>query len=247
MTDYTELKQLLDACLAEKCAGPREFRDAVDALFDVCSIETIAALVSENERLTTACVNAEGVITSESKSAGLATGRANLLEGERDQLRSGFKNFHRSLCERFGYFHDEIGWQRDQVSLEEHIATQFSHVSAENTALRGQVESLQRGAGQLQEENEALREEREGKVLVSIAPSDGLLMSMAIRSDHALGCPGYYDQKGLGRLNKGVSHARMLESALGDMRKLHEEVVGTGFYSPEKESDYQAMAEAVQP
>jgi hypothetical protein len=96
-------------------------------------------------------------------------------------------------------------------------------------------------------ENEALRKEREGKVLVSVAPSDGLLMSMAIRSDHALGCPGYYDQKGLGRPNNGVSHARMLECALGGMRKLHEEVVGTGFYSPEKEADYQAMAKAVQP
>ena len=96
-------------------------------------------------------------------------------------------------------------------------------------------------------ENEALRKEREGKVLVSVAPSDGLLMSMAIRSDHALGCPGYYDQKVLGRLNNGVSHARMLECALGDMRKLHEEVVGAGFYSPEKETDYLAMAKAVQP
>lgn len=96
-------------------------------------------------------------------------------------------------------------------------------------------------------ENEALRKEREGKVLVPVEPSAGLLMSMAIRSDHALGCPGYYDQKGLGRPNNGVSHARMLECALGDMRKLHEEVVGTGFYSPEKESDYQAMAKAVQP
>jgi len=96
-------------------------------------------------------------------------------------------------------------------------------------------------------ENEALRKEREGKVLVPVEPSAGLLMSMAIRSDHALGCPGYYDQKGLGRPNNGVSHARMLECALGDMRKLHEEVVGAGFYSPEKESDYLAMAKAVQP
>ncbi len=33
-----------------------------------------------------------------------------------------FKNFHRSLCARFGYTHDEIDWRRDQVSLEEHIA-----------------------------------------------------------------------------------------------------------------------------
>lgn len=33
-----------------------------------------------------------------------------------------FKNFHRSLCERFGYVHDEIDWRRDQCSLEEFIA-----------------------------------------------------------------------------------------------------------------------------
>lgn len=75
---------------------------------------------------------------------------------QKKQAEAGFKNFHRSLCERFGYYHDEIDWQRDQVSLEDHIATQFSHVNAENAALRGQVESLQRAAGQLQEQVEAL-------------------------------------------------------------------------------------------
>ena len=58
-----------------------------------------------------------------------------------DVMRDGrmalaaFKNFHRSLCERFGYRHDEIDWDRDQVSLEEHIS------SVINT-LRAQVASL---------------------------------------------------------------------------------------------------------
>ena len=33
-----------------------------------------------------------------------------------------FKNFHRLLCERFGYTHDERDWMRDQISLIEHIA-----------------------------------------------------------------------------------------------------------------------------
>ncbi len=33
-----------------------------------------------------------------------------------------FKNFHRSLCDRFGYTHDEKDWRRDQASLIEHIA-----------------------------------------------------------------------------------------------------------------------------
>ncbi|MGN6282132.1 hypothetical protein [Frateuria sp.] len=35
-----------------------------------------------------------------------------------------FKNFHRLLCERFGYAHDEADWKRDQVSLIEWIACQ---------------------------------------------------------------------------------------------------------------------------
>lgn len=33
-----------------------------------------------------------------------------------------FKNFHRQLCERFGYVHDPVDWKRDQLSLIEWIA-----------------------------------------------------------------------------------------------------------------------------
>ena len=33
-----------------------------------------------------------------------------------------FKNFHRLLCERFGYVHDEVHWKRDQLSVIEWIA-----------------------------------------------------------------------------------------------------------------------------
>lgn len=36
---------------------------------------------------------------------------------------AAFKNFHRSLCERFGAPHDPVDWWRDTVSLEEHIAS----------------------------------------------------------------------------------------------------------------------------
>jgi hypothetical protein len=35
-----------------------------------------------------------------------------------------FQNFHRLLCERFGYTHDEVDWKRDQISLIEWIAKQ---------------------------------------------------------------------------------------------------------------------------
>lgn len=42
-----------------------------------------------------------------------------------ERTESEFKNFHRALCVRFGYVHDERDWKRDQVSLEEHIATRL--------------------------------------------------------------------------------------------------------------------------
>lgn len=37
-------------------------------------------------------------------------------------ITSDFQNFHRLLCERFGYGHDERDWRRDLLSLIEHIA-----------------------------------------------------------------------------------------------------------------------------
>lgn len=36
-----------------------------------------------------------------------------------------FKNFHRLLCERFGYVHDEKFWWRDQLSLIEFITSKI--------------------------------------------------------------------------------------------------------------------------
>jgi len=51
-----------------------------------------------------------------------AADRIGALEGERAE----FQNFHRLLCERFGYVHDPFDWKRDQLSLIEHIAKQSS-------------------------------------------------------------------------------------------------------------------------
>ena len=48
--------------------------------------------------------------------------RAAKAEAARAEETRQFKNFHRNLCERFNYCHDEIDWKRDQASLEEHIA-----------------------------------------------------------------------------------------------------------------------------
>lgn len=74
-------------------------------------------------------------------------------------------------------------------------------------------------------------------------PSRGLLISMALRLDHGLGVPGYYDQP-LFVSGFGLTHAQRLEQAVADMRKVHEEVSGSGFYSPEREAEYLALGEA---
>lgn len=79
-------------------------------------------------------------------------------------------------------------------------------------------------------------------------PPPGLLMSMAIRYDHGLGMPGYYDS-----LNQctsipgGPTHAQRLESTLRTMRQLYEEVSGYGFYSKAREAEYAALADSKTP
>ena len=65
-------------------------------------------------------------------------------------------------------------------------------------------------------------------VTIPADPSDDLLRSMAVRYDHGLGIPGYYDQPLFG--GEVVSHEKRMESAMRTMRQLHEEVVGVGFY-----------------
>lgn len=46
------------------------------------------------------------------------------------QLWAEYRNFHRSLCSRFGYGHDEVHFRRDLVSLEEAIAAKVSSPAA---------------------------------------------------------------------------------------------------------------------
>lgn len=71
-------------------------------------------------------------------------------------------------------------------------------------------------------------------------PAPGLLMSMAIRMDHGLGVPGYYDQPMFG--SGSPSHKQRLEAALVTARQMWEEVTGHGFYQPEKEAEYARRA-----
>lgn len=95
-----------------------------------------------------------------------------------------------------------------------------------------------------------------GYCLAPIEPSNALLMSMAIRYDHALALPGYYDQFSAfmaksntpdGALVHVATHAQRLASTLSTMRQLHEEVVGKGFYNPLDESRHQSFFEQNHP
>jgi hypothetical protein len=82
--------------------------------------------------------------------------------------------------------------------------------------------------------------------LPKVAPP-GLLMSMAIRFDHGLACPGYYDAlRSLCSVGE-PSHAKRLESTLTIMRQLYEEVSGYGFYKPEHEDKYAALQPTASP
>lgn len=59
-------------------------------------------------------------------------------------------------------------------------------------------------------------------------PPPGLIKSMILRYNHALGCDGYYDQPLVA--TEGITHAQHYENAERQMRQLYEEVSGHGFY-----------------
>ena len=92
------------------------------------------------------------------------------------------------------------------------------------------------------EANTHTRVERSKPSAVGMLPKDpppGLLMSMAIRYDHALGCSGHYDSVGEGE------HEKRLQSVLTTMRQLYEEVSGHGFYRADLEAEYAEKLRAV--
>ncbi|WP_198158154.1 hypothetical protein [Achromobacter spanius] len=65
--------------------------------------------------------------------ADAAKNLARALQSERMQhlqIYGEYKNFHRSLCARFGYGHDQVHFRRDLVSLEEAIAAKVSAPAA---------------------------------------------------------------------------------------------------------------------
>lgn len=83
----------------------------------------------------------------------------------------------------------------------------------------------------------------EGWVMVPREPLVELLVSMAVREDHGLGVPGHYDQPFYASAT-GATHAQRMDAALATMRKVYEEVVGDGFYWPERAERYRAMISA---
>jgi hypothetical protein len=61
--------------------------------------------------------------------------RKPLESGDHNSPDHEFKNFHRLLCERFDYSHDEVDWKRDQISLIEWIAKRNEEVASQRDNL----------------------------------------------------------------------------------------------------------------
>lgn len=111
-------------------------------------------------------------------------------------------------------------------------------------AARDILDLLDHGQPVSWEDIRALRHALEADTVeVPRVPSDGRLASMAIRDDHGLGVPGYYDQPLLAGLSYGT-HQQHMESAMSRMRQLYEEATGQGFYRPEHEETYRQVAAA---
>ncbi|TXI25566.1 MAG: hypothetical protein E6Q67_00835 [Roseateles sp.] len=68
-----------------------------------------------------------------------------------------------------------------------------------------------------------------GLGMVPLEPSEEHLQSMAVRYDHGLGIPGYYDDPLYASIAPD-GHAKRLESTKRIMRQLYEEAVGQGFH-----------------
>lgn len=77
-----------------------------------------------------------------------------------EEERAEFKNFHRVLCERFGYGHDEIDWRRDQLSLIEHIAKMVPQRGADHGLARQRRSEVMNTEERAELQARLLREER---------------------------------------------------------------------------------------
>jgi len=92
----------------------------------------------EAATLTARARHAEDVVDAAKECIAALDGALAAKDAHAHELLGSFKNFHRSLCARFGYTHDEVDWDRDRVSLEEFIASKLS--TAEARALAEEAE-----------------------------------------------------------------------------------------------------------
>jgi hypothetical protein len=79
--------------------------------------------------------------------------------------------------------------------------------------------------------------ERRGYVLVPVKPSPGLLVSMATRYAHDFGLDADADEANPSSFQMGYTSDQRA-GLLCIMGQLHQEVVGTGFYSEDREESY---------
>lgn len=85
----------------------------------------------------------------------------------------------------------------------------------------------------------------DGMVRVPREPSIGLLVSIACRLDHSF----YAQRTGMSPFILDESDdefRRRQQSLLADAKRAHEEIVGKGFYAPEREDYYVAMPAAAE-
>ncbi|WP_249201289.1 hypothetical protein [Burkholderia cenocepacia] len=103
------------------------------------------ALTSEQSAILIACAHRLDEVESQYLAEELRSVQRDLLaaspveQHEAAPADAEFKNFHRLLCERFGYVHDEHDWKRDQLSLIECIANwrdQFEFLDVQNHRAR---------------------------------------------------------------------------------------------------------------
>ena len=214
MTDYTELKRLAEAANAvtgdasvditiSSEPGPNQAEiDAVTAFVGAATPAAVLALIAENERLAVACERAEQVINAESKAAAIASGRANLLQAERDQLKAENERLSTENSEiesaAITYIEDMQEAQRENARLTELFTVGMTldgnlrvygdwqsvrkaqEILAERDQLRAEIAGLKTGYeayelvnAELKAESEALRRLAPSKEIIWCACGDG--------------------------------------------------------------------------
>ena len=99
----------------------------------LAKMEAAVAVMQPNEAMIDQADDYRTLFERERARANEERARAECLEAALQDAREAmaqsdkqFKNFHRLLCERFDYVHDEVDWKRDQLSLIEWIATRVA-------------------------------------------------------------------------------------------------------------------------